>query len=76
MRRELAWSRMGGHRIEGTLTEVARFCGVRGSSLVETAGDLSVLRWLLISVIWTRGSVVSVVETAETGRRYGLTVTI
>ncbi len=28
----------------GTLTEVARFCGVRGSSLVEPAGDLPVLR--------------------------------
>ncbi len=28
----------------GTLAEVARFCGVRGSSLVEPAGDLQVLR--------------------------------
>ncbi len=28
----------------GTLAEVARFCGVRGLSLVEPAGDLPVLR--------------------------------
>ena len=28
----------------GTLAEVARFCGVRGLSLVEPAGDILVLR--------------------------------
>ncbi len=28
----------------GTLVQVVRFCGVRGSSLVEPAGDISVLR--------------------------------
>ncbi len=54
---------------EGTLTEVARFCG----AVLEPGGAggrcQGLERW--ISVRWTRKSVVRVAETAQTGRRDG-----